>query len=45
MAVEHPHSEKLDVKTTFAHGDAEENINTYQPKENQICRLDFIIWF
>ena len=47
MAVEDLHLEQLDVKTTFLHGDLEEDIYMQQPqgyevkgKENLVCRLN-----
>ena len=46
VAVEYLHLEKLDVKTTFLHGDLEEEIYMKRPrgyevkgKENLVCRL------
>ena len=46
VAVENLHLEQLDVKTTFLHGDLEEDIYMQQPegftiqgKENQVCKL------
>jgi hypothetical protein len=46
VAVEDLHIEQLDVKTTFLHGDLEEDIYMKQPqgydvneKENLVCRL------
>jgi hypothetical protein len=46
VAVEYLHLEQLDVKTTFLHGDLEEDIYMQQPqgyevkgKENLVCRL------
>ena len=47
VAVEYYHLEQLDVKTTFLHGDLEEDIFMQQPqgyevkgKENLVCRLN-----
>jgi hypothetical protein len=46
VVVEDLHLEQLDVKTTFLHGDLEEDIYMQQPqgyevkgKENLVCRL------
>jgi hypothetical protein len=46
VVVEDFHLEQLDVKTTFLHGDLEEEIYMQQPqgyevkgKENLVCRL------
>jgi hypothetical protein len=46
VAVEHLHIEHLDVKTTFLHGDLEEEIYMQQPhgcevkgKDTLVCRL------
>ena len=46
VVVEYLHLEQLDVKTTFLHGDLEEEIYMQQPhgyevkgKENLVCRL------
>jgi hypothetical protein len=46
VVVEYFHLEQLDVKTTFFHGDLEEEIYMQQPqgyevkgKENLVCRL------
>ncbi|RVW59372.1 Retrovirus-related Pol polyprotein from transposon TNT 1-94 [Vitis vinifera] len=46
VAVENLHLEQLDVKTTFLHGDLEENLYMIQPKgfivqgqENLVCKL------
>ena len=46
MVVEYLHLEQLDVKTTFLHGDFEEEIYMHQPqgyevkgKDNLVCRL------
>ena len=51
VAVEDLHLEQLDVKTTFLHGDLEEDIYMQQPqgyevkgKENLICRLKRILY-
>ena len=47
VAVEHLHIEQLYVKTTFLHGDLEEEIYMQQPqgyevkgKKNLVCRLN-----
>ena len=47
VAVEYLHLEQLDVKTSFLHGDSEEEIYMQQPqgyeikgKENLVCRLN-----
>jgi hypothetical protein len=46
VAVEDLHLEQLDIKTTFFHGDLEEEIYMQEPhgyevkrKENLVCRL------
>ena len=46
MAIEYLHLEQLDVKTSFLHGDLEEEIYMQQPqgyevkgKDNLVCRL------
>nr|KYP56368.1 Retrovirus-related Pol polyprotein from transposon TNT 1-94 [Cajanus cajan] len=46
MSTEDLHLEQLDVKTTFLHGDLDENIYMVQPegfqivgKENLVCKL------
>ena len=46
VAVEDLHLEQLDVKTTFLHGDLEEEMYMHQPegfqvrgKEDMVCRL------
>jgi hypothetical protein len=51
VAVEDLHLEQLDVKTTFFHGDLEEEIYMQQPqgyevkgKENLVCRLKKILY-
>jgi hypothetical protein len=51
VAVEDFHLEQLDVKTTFLHGDLEEDIYMQQPrgyevkgKENLVCRLKNILY-
>ena len=47
VAVEYLHLEQLDVKTTFLHGDLEEDIYMWQPqgyefkgKDNLVCGLN-----
>ena len=47
VAAENLHLEQLDVKTTFLHGNLEEEIYMMQPegfqvhgKENLVCRLN-----
>ena len=51
VAVEDLHLEQLDVKTTFIHGDLEEDIYMQQPhgyevkqKVNLVCRLNNILY-
>jgi hypothetical protein len=51
IEVEDFHLEQLDVKTTFLHGDLEEEISMQQPqgyevkgKENLVCRLKKILY-
>ncbi|KAK8931241.1 hypothetical protein KSP39_PZI016332 [Platanthera zijinensis] len=47
VAVENLHLEQMDVKTTFLHGDLEEELYMMQPegfvepeKEEMVCRLN-----
>ena len=51
VAIDDLHLEQLDVKTTFLHGDLEEEIYMQQPKgyevkgkENLVCRLRKIMY-
>ena len=51
VAVEYLHLEQLDVKTTFLHGDLDEEIYMEQPhgyevkgKDNLVCRLKNILY-
>jgi hypothetical protein len=51
VVVEYFHLEKLDVKTTFLHGDLEEDIYMQQPrgyevkgKDNLVCMLNKILY-
>ena len=51
LVVEYLHLEQLDVKTTFLHGDLEEEIYMQQPqgyevkgKEDLVCRLNKLLY-